>query len=107
MTVNSLQFHLDELETFLANFPVDFQVLGITESRLKEANPPATNILLPRFNYEHMPKKSTNGGALLYIKNGINYKLRPDVNINKDKELESIFTEIITKNFKNIIAGFI
>ena len=45
MTVNSLQFHLDELETFLANFPVDFQVLGITESRLKEANPPATNIL--------------------------------------------------------------
>ena len=107
MNVNSLQFHLDELETFLANFPVDFQVLGITESRLKEANPPATNILLPRFNYEHMPKKSTNGGALLYIKNGINYKLRPDLNINKDKELKSIFTEIITKNFKNIIAGFI
>ena len=107
MTVNSLQFHLDELETFLANFPVDFQVLGIKESRLKEANPPATNILLPRFNYEHMPKKSTNGGALLYIKNGINYKLRPDLNINKDKELESIFTEIITKNFKNIIAGCI
>ena len=107
MNVNSLQFHLDELETFLANFPVDFQVLGITESRLKEANPPATNILLPRFNYEHMPKKSTNGGALLYIKNGINYKLRPDLNIHKDKELESTFTEIITKNFKNIIAGFI
>ena len=107
MTVNSLQFHLDELETFLANFPVDFQVLGITESRLKEANPPATNILLPRFNYEHMPKKSTNGGALLYIKNGINYKLRPDLNINKDKELESIFIEIITKNSKNIIVGCI
>ena len=107
MTVNSLQFHLDELETFLANFPVDFQVLGITESRLKEANPPATNILLPRFNYEHMPKKSTNGGALLYIKNGINYKLRPDLNINKDTELESIFIEIITKNLKILLAASI
>ena len=54
-----------------------------------------------------MPTKSANGGALLYIKNGINYKLRPDLNINKDKELESIFIEIITKNSKNILVGCI
>ena len=107
MNINLLQFHFDELETFLANCPIDFQVLGIMESRLKEASPPATNIILPGFTYEHMPTKSANGGALLYIKNGINYKLRPDLNIHKDKELESTFTEIITKNFKNIIAGFI
>ena len=32
-----------------------------------------------------MPTKSANGGTLLYIKNGINYKLRPDLNINKAK----------------------
>ena len=32
-----------------------------------------------------MPTKSANGGALLYVKNGINYKLRPDLNINKAK----------------------
>ena len=51
-----------------------------------------------------MPTKSANGGALLYIKNGINYKLRPDLNINKDKELESIFIEVITKNSKNIVG---
>ena len=51
-----------------------------------------------------MPTKSANGGALLYIKNGINYKLRPDLHINKDKELESIFIEIITKNSKNIVG---
>ena len=49
--------------------------------------------------------KSSNGGALLYINNGINYKLRPDLNINKDKKLESIFIEILTKNSKNILIG--
>ena len=91
----------------MANCPIDFQILGITESRLKEANPPTANIILPGFTYERMPTKSTNGGALLYIKNGINYKLRPDLNINKEKELESIFIEIITKNSKNIIFSCI
>ena len=57
MNINSLQFYFDELVTFLANFPNDFQILGITESRLKEANPLTTNIMLPGFAYEHMPKK--------------------------------------------------
>ena len=107
MNINSIQFHFDELETFLANSPIDFQILGITESRLKEANPPTANIILPGFTYEHMPIKSANGGALLYIKNGINYKLRPDLNINKDKELESTFIEILTKNSKDILIGCI
>ena len=49
MNINSLQFRFDELENFLANCPVDFQVLGITKSRLKEANAPTTSIILPRF----------------------------------------------------------
>ena len=31
------------------------------------------------FNIEHMPTKSANGGALLYIKDTINYKLRHDL----------------------------
>ena len=100
MNIKSLQFHSDELETF-------FQMLGITESRIKEANPPTVNIMLPGFTYEHMPTKSASGGALQYIKNGINYKLRPDLNINKDKELESIFIEILTKNSKNLLVGCI
>ena len=32
MSINSLKFHFDELETFLANCPIDFQILDITES---------------------------------------------------------------------------
>ena len=107
MNIRSLQFHFDELETFLANCPVDFQILGINEPKLKKANPPTTNIILPGFTYEHMTTKSANVGALFYIKNVINYKLRPDLDINKDKELKSIFIEILTKNSKNILVGSI
>ena len=54
-----------------------------------------------------MPTKSANGGALLYIKDTINYKLRPDLNVEKEKELESIFIELLQKTSKNIIIGCI
>ena len=34
-----------------------------------------------------MPIKSANGGALLYIRDTINYKLTtPDLNVKKEKE---------------------
>ena len=95
LNINSLQYHFDELQTFLSNCPIDFQILGISESRLKSNISTTTNIQLPGFNIEHMPTKSANGGALLYIKDTINYKLRPDLNVEKEKELESIFTEIL------------
>ena len=106
-SVKETFIHKITSETNTSKYFTIFQVLGITESRLKEANPLAINIILPGFTYEHTPTKSANGGTLLYIKNGINYKLGPDLNINKDKELESIFIEIITKNSKNIIVGCI
>ena len=54
-----------------------------------------------------MPAKSVNGGALLYIKNTVNYKLQPDLNVEKEKELESIFIEILQKTSKNIMIGCI
>ena len=51
-----------------------------------------------------MLTKSADGGALLYIKDIINYKLRPDLNVEKEKELELIFIEILQKTSKNIIG---
>ena len=47
-----------------------------------------------------MSAKPANGDALLYIKDTINYKLRPDLNVEKEKELESIFIEILQKTFQ-------
>ena len=99
----TLQYHFDELQTFLSKCRIDFQILGITESRLKTDILIATNVQLPGFNVEHMPTKSSRGGALLYIRETINYKLRPDLNMDKEKELKSIFIEILQKTSKNVI----
>ena len=96
LNINSLQY-----------CPIDFQILSISESRLGIDISTTTNIQLPGFNIEHIPTKSANGSALLYIKDTINYKLRPDLNVEKEKEIESIFIEILQKTSKNIIIACI
>ena len=45
-------------------------------------------------NVEHTPAESSNGGTLLYIKQGINYKLGKDFQVYKPKELKPTFTEV-------------
>ena len=99
LNINSLQYHFDELQTYLSNCPIDFQILGISESRLKTDIWTTTNIQLPGFNIEHMPTKSANDGALLYIRDTINNRLRPDLNVEKGAR-ESIFIEILQKHPK-------
>ena len=47
--INLLQFNISELEKFLVNCPIDFQRLGLTKSRLKEATLPLTNHALTGF----------------------------------------------------------
>ena len=54
-----------------------------------------------------MPTKSINGGVLLYIRDNTNYKPRPDLYVEKGKELESTFIEILQKASKNVIIGCI
>ena len=107
LNINSLLFHYDELESLISKSKNDFQVIGISETRLKKTQETTTNIHLKNYNIEHVPTESSNEGVLLYIKKAINYKLRPDLMIYKKRELESVFIEIIQKDFKNIVVGCI
>ena len=53
-----------------------------------------------------MPNESPNNGrALIYVKNGIIYKVRNDLKIYQSKKLESVFIEIIKSNNRNIIVA--
>ena len=107
LNIKSLQYQFDKLQTFLLDCPTDFQILGISEPRLKTDISKTTNIQILGFNIERIPTKSANGGPLLYIRNTINYKRRPGLNVEKEKELESIFIEILKKTSKNIITDCI
>ena len=41
---------------------------------------------MPVYNIEHTPTESSNDGTLIYIKQGINYKLRKHLQVYKSKE---------------------
>ena len=107
LNINSLSFHYDELESLISKSKIDFQIMGISETRLKKTQETITNIHLKNYNIEYVPTESPNGGVLLYIKKAINSKLRPDLMIYKKRELESVFIEMILKDSKNIVVGCI
>ena len=52
-----------------------------------------------------MPDKATNGGVLIYVKNGIDFVQHSDLDIKKDKKLESCFIDMINANQQNSIMG--
>ena len=107
LNINSLSFHYDELESLISKSKNDFQIIGISETRLKKTQETTTNIDLKNYNIEQVPTESSNGGVLLYIIKAINYELRPDLIIYKKGELESVFIEIIQKDSKNTVVGCI
>ena len=54
-----------------------------------------------------MPTDASKGGVLIYVKEGIDFKRREDLNMHKSKELESYFIEKINQKGKNSILGVI
>ena len=109
LNISSLTFHFEELIVLMAENKLNFDFLGISETRLKLNRNSLNPISMPGYNIEHTPTESSNGGTLLYIKQGINYKLRKDLQIYKSKELESTFVEVLEPGMSknNMIIGCI
>ena len=105
LNINSLQYHFDELQTFFIKLPHWLSNTVYFWVKTKNQHLNNHKYTTSRFNIEHIPTKSANGTALIYIKDTINYKLRPDLDVEKEKELEWIFIEILQKTSKNIIIG--
>ena len=54
-----------------------------------------------------MSTKTNKGDALLYTSNELNYKVINNLQKHKDKKIESIFIEVLSKSQKNVIFGCI
>ena len=107
LNISSLSYHFSELQTLLSSTKVNFNIIGISESRIKQNKNPIDNINLQNCNIEHCTTEAANGGVFLYIKDNIIYKLRKDLKICKSKYLESRFLEVINQSSKNVIVGCI
>jgi len=107
LNISSLANHIGDLKNFIGLSKHKFNIICITESRLQKNSSSTVNIEIPGYTIEHTPTNSRAGGTLIYISNDINYKLRNDLKINKSKELESTFIELILKKQQNVVIGCI
>ena len=103
MTLSSLPYHFEEFDKLLNSLHIKFNVIGVTESRLKLNVQALVNINLKTYNTDENPTELEKGGVFLYISYDINYKVCKDLNVYEAKELESIFIEIINKNRKIVL----
>ena len=86
------------------NIPLD--IIGLTETWLNDTNEDLFK--LENYDFINMNRSGKNGGGIgIYIKQGIKYKLRADINISTETTIESIFIELITAVGKNVIIGVI
>ena len=103
MNISSLQYHVDDLRYLVESCPNKPKVIGITECRLRKNKEVLSNIDLNDYSFEFTATESTKGGIPIYIENDLRYKIRKDLNLYREKEIESTFVEIIEPNLRNKI----
>ena len=96
MNISSLSFHIEELTTLISEHNLTFDFFGVSETKLRLNKAP--------LNFEFTATECNNSGTAIYIKKGLNYKLRKDLEIYKSKQLEATFIEVNLKNEKIVIG---
>ncbi len=106
LNIHSIQLHIDELKTLLKMLDHDFDIIAISESKLKKD--PTVKIDISGFKPPIITKtEAEKGGTMIYVANGLSFKRRKDLEIYQSKELESTFIEIINQKTSNDIIGVI
>ena len=103
----SLNKNFDNLEHLLSCTKNNFDIKGVTETRITKQVSSLNNLNLNNYSYEFIPTKTTAGDTLLYIANHPSYKFHNDLIIYKKNELESTFIEIVNAKKSNIMMGVI
>ena len=106
LNIHSIQRHVEELRVLLHALNFSFDIIAISESKLKCE--PQIDITLSGYHSPYCKfTEAEKGGTILYISKKLNFKPRKDLEIYESKELESSFIEIINKKSSNDIVGVI
>ena len=65
LNISSLLYHFSELQILLSSTKVNFDIMGNSESTIKQNKNPIDNINLQDYNIEQCTTETANGGVLL------------------------------------------
>ena len=104
LNIRSIINKFDSLKYLLKSLKHSFSIISLTETWLDNEN--CTDYKLDNFNFVSTNRNKKKGGGVgMFISNDLNFKFRPDLDINEEGIIESLFIEIITTIGKNIIVG--
>ena len=86
LNINSLSKNFDNFNHLINELKLEFDILGILESRIFKSQSLNTNVSLQHYVIEQIPTESTAGGALLYINKQHSYKACPELATYKPKK---------------------
>ena len=95
--IATLEGHKDEFENVLAQLNYSFNVIGLSETKIKRNVTPKYNVSLPGYKHYLTPTEMECGGTIIYVSDDFTSKSRKDLDdiLYKQRELESTFIEII------------
>ena len=106
LNIHSIQLHVGELRILLHALDFKFDIIAISESKLKSE--PQIDITITGYHSPHCKfTEAEKGGTILYISKELTFKPREDLEVYESKELESRFVEIINTKTSNDIVGVI
>lgn len=106
INIRSIPKHFDEWEYYLETLQFKFNIIGISETWLREENVESYNMK----GYQHVYQYRSNrkgGGVSLFVSNFFNFNKRSDLCVNQPY-MESVFIEIpkvCISNKKDLIIG--
>ena len=100
LSIHSIERHIEELKVVLQMLNFKFDIICISESKILKGRTPLIDIKIDGYQTPlSTPTEAKKGGVLIYVKEGINFKPRPDLNMYRQKELESQFIEVINPHY--------
>ena len=104
----SLNLHFDDLRIILSKLKYKFDIIALTEHKIKKDVGATTNINLDGYYpFEHDPIETTHGGTGFYINKSLDFVRRKDLEFQSPGNYESTFIELIFPDKKNAIMGCI
>eukprot|EP00794_Sanderia_malayensis_P004109 gene4109-4667_t len=102
MNIRSLSLYFDELNALLSCLNMNFQVIGLSETKATVGAQNKINIELPGYKFHESPSHSSAGGVGIYVKSNLTANKRDDLCIG-DKDFEIVWIEVENPKAHNIL----
>ena len=101
LNINGLPKKRDKLISFMETLNYRFDIIGLTETHMNGVS--ANYATLEDYNLvSNSRKKKGWGGVAFYIRTGLTFRRRTDIDVFEEGVLESLFIEIINKGEKKL-----